>query len=451
MHNASTHTSSTATSDSESTWGITIEYLPDFSEGVISSISLNNSTSPSSSSSPLALSALVHSHVLLDKAFIHNTPSYSYLLPSTGSFQEALTSTTEAKATFTHADLLKAADGFLPIPLLQRTCLEAGLALKEKWKDACEIQLVCFAQDPIFSTPHGEENRRLIETAIRGHTSGNLSVLGTTPYVESSIEASKQNIEWAVDMALQSDRHLDFHLDNNLSPPEEDPEPLVWHVLHTLRAWGWTSRATNKRIMLSHCTRLSLSREEDWSRLAREIYDNELPVSFVGLATSDLYMAATPFGNKREIGSNPRGTLLVPSLIRDYGLDAVIGVNNVGNAFTPWGSADPLSLACLGVGIYRAGTVGDSELLHECVSTRARAAIGLPSRTRPDSGVRLKCGDCADCLLLTDVDDTGFLEPGATRARKSVAEAVWDPPARTSRAVVCRGRVAKPAGLLFSL
>ncbi|KAL6234404.1 hypothetical protein BDW75DRAFT_164757 [Aspergillus navahoensis] len=451
-----------AASNPDSTWDITIEYPPDSPEGVISSIKPSNS-STSTTSSPLALPALVHPHIHLDKAYIYNTPSYTNLLPSTGTFKEALTSTTTAKASFTEPDLLQRGEWLLAESVasgvtamrafievdhtVQHASLDAGLALKRKWQETCEIQLVCFAQDPVFSTTHGNENRRLIEDAFRMHGSNELAVLGTTPYVESSIEASKRNIEWAVDMALRHDRHLDFHLDYNLSHPEDEPEPLVWFVLRTLRTKSWTASTTDKRVMLGHCTRLSLFTEEAWGRLAHEIHDNDLPVSFVGLPTSDLYMAAAPNVSKL----NPRGTLPIPSMIKNHGLDAVIGVNNVGNAFTPWGSADPLSLACLGVGIYQAGTVGDAELLYECVSTRARAAIGLssssPSRESPEysPGVCLKCGDSADLLLLYDVDDTGLLAPNATRTRKTVAEIVWDPVAKTSRAVVSKGRVKMPA------
>ncbi|KAL5336470.1 hypothetical protein BJX70DRAFT_400550 [Aspergillus crustosus] len=453
----------TTTKDPALTWDITLDYSSSSPEGTISTVTPTD-LSYTASAPPLALPALVHPHIHLDKAFIHNTPSYQHLLPSTGSFKEALSYTTEAKAKFNHADLIKRGEWLLAESVasgvtamrafvevdytVKHTCLDAGLELKQKWKDACEIQLVCFAQDPIFSNPHGEDNRRLIEAAIRVHTSNELSVLGTTPYVETSNEASKQNIEWAVDTALQHDRHLDFHLDYNLSALDEDPEPLIWHVLRTLSAKGWTSQLTNKRIMLGHCTRLSLFREEDWVRLAQEINNNDLPISFVGLPTSDLYMAAAA-PSTGALKCNPRGTLPVPSMIRDFGLDAVMGVNNVGNAFTPWGSADSLSLACLSVGIYQTGTVRDAELLYECVSTRARAAIGL-SVTRPDSSVCLKYGDRAEILLLYDVDDTGCLDTGSTRVRKSVAEAVWDPPASTSRAVVSRGRVKMPALSVFT-
>ncbi|RYO86691.1 hypothetical protein DL766_005823 [Monosporascus sp. MC13-8B] len=77
--------------------------------------------------------------------------------------------------------------------------------------------------------------------------------------------------------------------------------------------------------------------------------------------------------------SRPRGTPQVLSMINDLGLSACIGVNNVGNAFTPYGTGDPLQLASWAVGIYQAGTVDDAHILYECVSGRAREAISLDS------------------------------------------------------------------------
>ena len=56
-------------------------------------------------------------------------------------------------------------------------------------------------------------------------------------------------------------------------------------------------------------------------------------------------------------------------------------MNNVGNAFTPFGSGDPLQAASWGVGIYQAGTVTDAMTLYGCVSWLARRAIGLEEST----------------------------------------------------------------------
>jgi cytosine/adenosine deaminase-related metal-dependent hydrolase len=318
---------------------------------------------------------------------------------------------------------------------VKHVCLEAAIKLQDQWKDVCEMQIVSFAQDPIFSTLHGEENMYFFTQALERYHQ--IDVIGTTPYVEATIDAAKQNIDWAIDQALLREKHLDFHLDYNLDP---DREALVWYVVDALRNRGWTSSSKTKRVMLGHCTRLTLFTDEEWTELSRIIHDNDLPISFVGLPTSDLYMAASP--EERVPHDRPRGTLRVPEMIRKHGLDAVIGVNNAGNAFTPWGSPDPLSLACLGVGVYQAGTQDDARLLYECVSTRARAAIGLsPSR----SSLKLKEEECPDFLLFYPRDLTGC---GVARPCGTVAEVVWDPPAQVNREVIVGGRLLMCSGLL---
>ncbi|KAJ5664337.1 hypothetical protein N7507_005068 [Penicillium longicatenatum] len=420
---------------------IEFEY-PSDSQGTIASITPHDS-SADDIQAPLVLPALTHPHIHLDKAFVHNAREYSSLLPCTGTFQEALSFTTKAKENFTYADLLRRGEWLLAESVssgvtamrafvevdhtVQLVCLDAAVALKSQWNVACHIQIACFAQDPIFSSEYGEENRTLLEKALG--TYSQIDVLGTTPYVESSVEASKKNIAWAIDRALLLDKHVDFHLDYNLDPGKE---ALIWYVLQTLQHRGWTSLSTRRRVMLGHCTRLTLLPDEEWHEISRFIHDNDLPVSFVGLPTSDLYMAAPP--DQGGPHQRPRGTLRVPELIRKHNLDAVIGVNNVGNAFTPWGSADPLFLACVGVGVYQAGAQDDAGLLYECVSTRARAAIGLSA----DTSLTLQRGSCLDLVLFHDRDDTGC---GVSRPRTSVAEVVWDPPARTSRSIVTNGRV----------
>jgi hypothetical protein len=122
-----------------------------------------------------------------------------------------------------------------------------------------------------------------------------------------------------------------------------------------------------------------------------------------------------------------------------YGLDCAIGVNNVGNAFTPWGSVDPLRLASLGVGIYHAGTIDDAELLYECVSTRARRAIGLdsPARLQAREGDSVGAGK----WLVFENRNTELKMPrsGATvqtRLRRTVQDVVWDPPGIEGRSIL---------------
>ena len=236
--------------------------------------------------------------------------------------------------------------------------LEAGLELKAKWKGKCEVQICVFAQEVVFTGGEGERNRELVEKALEEYAGRGVDVLGSTPYVEGDEEKAKRNVEWVVKLAMRYSLHLDLHLDYHLNAGKA---ALVWWVLEVLRREGWEEQGHRKTVCFGHCTRLTLFGKEEWERLEREC--RGLRVGFVGLPTSDLFMMGRPRSIEgwRDRG---RGTLNVPWLIKEAGINAVIGVNNVGNAFTPWGSADPLGLASLGVGVYQAGKEEDAELLY---------------------------------------------------------------------------------------
>jgi len=223
-------------------------------------------------------------------------------------------------------------------------CLDAGLALKKEFKNRCYVQLCAFAQDPLYSQDDGGKGMlHLIEEAA---TRKGIEVIGRTPYVGKTPENQHANIEWMVGLDRKYSLHLDFHLDYNL---DAKIEPSVYHVIQELKKANWT----NQRVVtLGHCTRLTLSATK-WQGLRDRII--ELPISFVGLPTSDVFMMGGP-DEEAGGGERFRGTLKVPQMIKRYGMQAALGVNNVGNAFTPQGSCDPLSVACLGVGIYQAGT-----------------------------------------------------------------------------------------------
>ena len=80
---------------------------------------------------------------------------------------------------------------------------------------------------------------------------------------------------------------------------------------------------------------------------------------FIGLPQSDVYM----MGRDHTYAEKPRGTLHIPSLIRKHGFQCAMAVNNVGNAFTPQGWVDPLSLCPFGAAIYQAATSADCRIL----------------------------------------------------------------------------------------
>lgn len=397
---------------------------------------------------------LCHPHIHLDKPFLLNAhnhgedlPDYSDLALETGSFSEALSMTSTAKERYIPADLshrgsqlilesiqagVTSMRAFVEVDnVTQHKCVEAGIQLKKKYAKQCFVQLCVFAQDPVFNEDkRGPENRKLVEEALDKYKDS-IDVLGSTPYVEGDPDRQKSNIEWAVQTAIAHGLHLDFHLDYNL---DGESEAMIWHVIKILKKEAWTEKVKDKKIVIGHCSRMTLFGIEDMYKLAAEIHDAKLPVSFVGLPTSDLFMMGRP-GDGVWGGTRPRGTLQVLELINRFKLNACIGINNVGNAFTPWGSVDPLRLASLGVGVYQAGTPQDAELLFECISARAQNAIGLQDivvRSIEPKSRALFMLISNDAELVVAGQNTGV----AARKRLSVADMVWDPPELRQRRVI---------------
>lgn len=374
--------------------------------------------------------ALCHPHIHLDKPYLLSHPKYSHLQIEKGDFKEAMELTNKAKKNFEHDDLVERGQrvidesvsagvismrAFVEVdPIVGRKCLDAGIELKDEAKDTCHVQLCAFAQLALFSNhpDGGEEMRSLFQSAAERPK---VDVIGSTPYVESSREMMERNIDWTIDLALTTNKHLDFHLDYNL---DAETTPLIWYVITRLKESQWTAK-TNKTIVLGHCTRLCLFSPETWKKLKTAVQD--LPISFVGLPTSDLFMMRSD--------NQTRGTLPIPDLIKQHGLNACIGINNIGNAFTPQGCCDPLSIATMAVGVYQTGTATDAEILYECVSTRARAAIGLaeenPQSASPPASsnlsnttLKISKGKTANLLLFPQ-------EQIEWRTRKSVSETVY--------------------------
>ena len=375
--------------------------------------------------------SLCHAHIHLDKCFLLSDPKFADLQIVKGDFAEAMEITGKAKARFDQDDLLRRGRWLIPESvaagvthmrafvevdhIVRMKCLDAAIELQKQFAPACEVQICAFAQEPIYSGIHAAENRELMEAAVLNE---HVSVVGTTPYVESDESNMKKNIDWAIKMASGYSVHLDFHLDYNLDGSQD-----VWteHVAKQLESINLYQRnhssAHNDSAVLSHCTRLTLYQESDWHTLSKRVH--QLKLYFVGLPTSDLYMMSKPPGNAGG-GGRVRGTLQIPQMIQKYGLPGAIAINNVGNAFTPYGSCDPLSIASMGVGLYHAGTKQDAQLLYDCVSTRAIETIGYASR-------QFAIGEPADYVLF-DIGGSGNIPLSTQRGRKTLQEVVYDPP-----------------------
>lgn len=207
-------------------------------------------------------------------------------------------------------------------------------------------------------------------------------MVGSAPYVEPTTEHAKRNIKLVFEASMNSGKlshHIDFHLDYNLNPAAE---PLIHEVIAQAKTYcasgenpdvagaagaqgrqaiGSPAHVTEHNsfrpcITIGHATRLQLFSPTEWRALGAAI--NDLPITFVGLPQSDMYIQGRAHQND-PLGP-PRSTLRVPFIEKEYGIKVAMAVNNVDNAFTPQGTLDPLSsLVSFGVAIFQVVTPRD--------------------------------------------------------------------------------------------
>ncbi|KAH7311605.1 hypothetical protein B0I35DRAFT_438426 [Stachybotrys elegans] len=450
--------------DDSARWDINVE------DGTVKSMKRRDASAPPEPAS-LMLPSLCHPHIHLDKAYLltcnhppsPSHPDYSDLTPENGTFKEALANTSEAKKRYTPEDLYLRGSQLLATSYAQGVTamrvfveldhvtghqpLKTAMQLKADFQHLVEMQICAFAQDPIFSTGHGNQNRSILMTALEDFGDV-IDVIGTTPYVEKDGTSYQKNIEWAIQTALKHKKHLDFHIEYNLENRNANATGAFNVLLAILAAYRWPTEKGSPTIVLGHATRITQASHSQLSFLADEIRTTGLPIHFVGLPTSDLFMMGRPAFEAEETPGDrpldrPRGTLNVPTLIQKYNMNACLSVNNVGNAFTPYGTGDPLTMASWGVGIYHAGTTEDAKLLYEAISTRARRAIMPLASDEPEDSAIVVEGKPLPPMLLIKNEET--LEVGSatgkplrvqSRQRLGIADVVWDPPETRLRQVI---------------
>lgn len=268
-------------------------------------------------------------------------------------------------------------------PTVSHLCLEAGLKLVEEFKKSIKINLVVFAQDPIFY-PSDQDKESRMKQLLREALAKNretIRCLGSTPYVEEDLEHSKKNIDFAFELARELEVDLDFHLDYDL---DRKKESLLWYVIQkakTLPKWQVKDPTSNSsrpyRITIGHCTKLCLFSPQEFDSLRNECKD--LDISFVSLPNSDLYMQARNLDYSEKIRSTLPGLELVKR-----GVKVSLGVNNVGNLFTPHGDADPLALLPLMVSIWQGAKEEDMKHLLVSDDERTSKLTRLETRDSQD-------------------------------------------------------------------
>ncbi|PWL18764.1 amidohydrolase [Falsochrobactrum shanghaiense] len=188
--------------------------------------------------------------------------------------------------------------------------------LRQEWKGRIDLQLAALIHGDLVLDA-GE--------AIAARVARDGGVLGAFFYRNANLEAK---IEEIFRLAVQHDLDLDFHVDEGLEP-EADGFSLIVAASQKHGMQG--------RVLCGHACSLSLRTEDQ----LRRILDAAAAagVALVSLPTTNLYL------QDRLGGKSPRLRGVAPlKEARQAGMNVMLGSDNVGDAFYPYGDYDPLGI-----------------------------------------------------------------------------------------------------------
>lgn len=345
---------------------------------------------------------LVEPHIHLDKALLTGR-----VRNRSGTLAEALRATREAKRTFTREDIRSRAEAALAMclrhgvtslraqtefdPELGLVGIEVLLDLKRACATQVDIQVVAFPQEGIFQAPGTLE---LFHEALRLGA----DVVGGVPYNDRS---ANEHIDQCFALAREYDRPLSFHQDF-----ADDADQLSVEYL----ARATIAAGMHGRVEIGHATALGALPPERLAPLAELL--KEADISVITLPMTDLHLGGRSDSRNVRRALAPVGALLAADV------NVAAGANNLRNAFTPFGTGDPLLTAMLLVPTAHLGGEDTLPRVIELVTSNAARAIGCQA----DYGVAL--GKRADLVVL---------------ATQRFADAVIDLPERVW--VIKNGRV----------
>jgi cytosine deaminase len=310
----------------------------------------------------LVTPGLVEAHIHLDKALLSDR-----VRAAAGTLEEAIRLTGEAKRGFTVEDIQARARRVLDLAVAQGTTamrthvdvdpivelmgMEAILPLREEYARALELQVCAFAQEGIVQAPG-------TEALLRRALAMGADLVGGCPY--NDIDALA-HIDIVFGLAEAFDRDVDFHVDFF-----DEPEHLHIHqiIRQTLQ------RSWHGRVSVGHLTELAALPAWDQDAVVADIAAAGIGV--ICLPATDLYLMGRHDDTNVRRGLTPIRRLLAA------GVPVALASNNIGNPFTPVGTADLAHMAFLTALAAHMGAAQDLRQLLAMLTSHPARMLRLP-------------------------------------------------------------------------
>ena len=356
----------------------------------------------------VALPGFVEPHLHLDKALLHRRMPARF-----GTLDEAIRVTGILKSKQEKNDVLDRSRQVLDMAVKNGTVVirahpdvdpiqgmigvETAIQLKDEYRDLLDLQIVAFPQEGWLKTTGVQE---LMEQAL----DMGADVVGGCPYNELSWDDTRGHIDKVFDLAQKHDLAVDMHVDFADDTTDKRFATTEYIARKTIQT-GYRGR-----VALGHVTSLASLKPD----VLKPIIDllREADIHIVTLPATDTYLG----GRRDEI--NPRRGLTPVRALHAGGVNVAYSSNNVRNAFTPFGKADPLQIGNLLAHLIQFGTPEHQADILKMSTSNAARAVGLSEE------YGLAVGRQADLMILDTL---------------VVADALLDLPARSW--VLKRGRI----------
>lgn len=331
------------------------------------------------------LPGLLESHIHLDKALLE-----SRLPNRSGTLEEAIRVTAQLKRQQTREDVLERSRRVLDMAVRHGTValrchpdvdpiqgllgVETALHLREEYAALVDIQVVAFPQEGILKAPGTLD---LMRESIRLGA----SVVGGCPYNERSWADAQTQVDTVFGLALSTGCDIDLHAD--FADDASDPRfSTAAYIARKTIQTGYQGRVT-----LGHVTSLGALEANRASEVIALLQQARAHV--VTLPATDLYL-----GGRKELTLNRRRALTPVHALRAAGVNVAFASNNVRNAFTPFGAADPLQIGLLLAHAAQLGSPDDQAFVVHMCTYGAAEVMGIAG----DYGIAV--GRQADLLIV---------------------------------------------------